>query len=362
MQETPLCPAASGKGSAPTAPLVEHSLFVKNQGVSVILCCYNSSKRLPHTLEYLANQKVGGNFPWEIVIVDNCSTDDSAKLAQIEWKRLNSGSPLKVISEPIPGLSAARTAGIESSSYEFVIFCDDDNWLHEDYLKTVFERLSADENIGILGGRNLAALETTAPPWFDREKETYAIGEQGAETGDISERKFIFGAGMALRKSVWNSLIKAGYRSFLTDRKGNSLSSGGDSEICLWHLREGYTLFYDENLILEHFIESHRLEKAYLNKLKASMQMANTTLRVYHSILERRPEERSLGDIFNGVLYFIQGILAYPVSRKTGLRKFTKSQIAFGTKFPVRRQLHRVLSHYSKVGGHGRIHCQPSVI
>jgi len=39
------------------------------EGVSVIICCYNSAKRLPETLRHLAKQKLDTAFPWEVVVI-----------------------------------------------------------------------------------------------------------------------------------------------------------------------------------------------------------------------------------------------------------------------------------------------------
>ena len=47
-------------------------------GVSVVICCHNSGKRLPETLRHLAAQVVEEGIPWEVVIVDNASTDGSS--------------------------------------------------------------------------------------------------------------------------------------------------------------------------------------------------------------------------------------------------------------------------------------------
>jgi hypothetical protein len=175
----------------------------------------------------------------------------------------------------------------------------------------------------------------------------FAIGRQGLQTGDVSERRFIFGAGMAIRKSVWCELMAKGYRSFLSDRQGVLLSSGGDSEICAWHLREGYKLFYDENLRLRHYVETGRLDMRYLRRLKSSMAEANMVLRVYHSLLDREPTSDSPRDKLKGIPLILSGLLAYPFSRKTALRKLVKAQIAFGTSVSLIPRLHEIISYYS---------------
>jgi len=53
-----------------------------NPGVSVIICCYNSVKRLPVTLAHLKSQVVFGQIPWEVIVIDNASTDRTAEVAK----------------------------------------------------------------------------------------------------------------------------------------------------------------------------------------------------------------------------------------------------------------------------------------
>lgn len=296
------------------------------------------------------------DLSWEVVLVNNASTDDTHAKGIDLWKEFGNPAPLRIIPVPVPGLSEARSAGIRNASHEYLLFCDDDNWLEPDYIGNVFARLESDPAIGVLGGENIAAMEIPAPEWFAKEQETFAVGKQGSRTGDVSKRRFLFGAGMAIRKSVWNQLMAKGYRSFLSDRKGASLSSGGDSEICAWHLREGYGLFYDESLRLRHHMEAGRLTKEYLNRLKRSMASANAILRVYHSLLDHDPTKRSLTGRLRGVPMLLTGCVAYPFSRKTGLRKLVKAQIAFGTSVTLIPGLHEIMTHYSCIpptGGNG---------
>jgi glycosyltransferase involved in cell wall biosynthesis len=71
-------------------------------GISVIVCCYNSEKRLADTLAHLLNQKTN-SFDWEIIIVDNASTDTTNILSQkILSKSLPPGN-FKVIVEKKSG-------------------------------------------------------------------------------------------------------------------------------------------------------------------------------------------------------------------------------------------------------------------
>jgi glycosyltransferase involved in cell wall biosynthesis len=111
-------------------------------GISVIICCYNSSLRLPKTLEYLSNQATGNLFPWEIILVDNNSSDNTSVIATNFWASLDIDVPLIIVEESKPGLIYARNTGINKANYDFLIFCDDDNWLNKNYLCNVYKILN----------------------------------------------------------------------------------------------------------------------------------------------------------------------------------------------------------------------------
>lgn len=115
------------------------------KGISVVICCYNSQDRISRTLEHLIAQQLDAAIPFEIIVVDNACTDQKAALAE----SVLSGSPrahqYAVVREAEPGLSNARRTGIERARYEYIIFCDDDNWLSADYARQVwvlFERMA----------------------------------------------------------------------------------------------------------------------------------------------------------------------------------------------------------------------------
>jgi hypothetical protein len=84
-----------------------------------------------------------------------------------------------------------------------------------------------------------------------------------ASTGIANRRRYIAGAGMIVRKEIFEVLEKISFNNFLPDRKGNALSSGGDSELCLIILFLGYDLYYDERLEFTHFIPAKRLSWKY---------------------------------------------------------------------------------------------------
>src|ERR1051325_3144369 len=99
-------------------------------GVSVVICCYNSSTRLPETFRHLARQSLSASVPWEVIIaVDQQSTDNTAEAAEDAWKENGAPAPIRVIVEERAGRGAAIHAGFTAARYEVLVTVDDDNWL-----------------------------------------------------------------------------------------------------------------------------------------------------------------------------------------------------------------------------------------
>ena len=126
------------------------------RGVSVVVCCHNSASRIGPTIAHLARQHV--HDEWEVIVVDNGSTDDTATVAERTWREHGSPAPLRILKEPRLGSAFARELGILQSRYEYILFCDDDNWLDPRYLQLAVEIMDDKPDIGALGGAAAGGL------------------------------------------------------------------------------------------------------------------------------------------------------------------------------------------------------------
>jgi glycosyltransferase involved in cell wall biosynthesis len=256
-------------------------------GISVIICCYNSEKRIIPTLEHLAKQQTPEDLPWEIVLVDNCCTDKTISVALESWSSLfhQDMAKLTIVEEKKAGLSNARKTGVFTARYTLVCFCDDDNWLNEYYITTASRIMAENPEIGILAGRGLPVADIELPEWFYRNQDSYACGELADESGDVTDRKWVWGAGMVLRNEYIRQLYKTGFTHISYDRKGASLSSGGDTEICYWHVLTGKKLWYDRDLEFYHKIASERLTKAGSEELFMAHEKSFNELSPYFPLI-----------------------------------------------------------------------------
>jgi glycosyltransferase involved in cell wall biosynthesis len=101
--------------------------------MTIAVCCHNSAARLPETLRHLREQVVPAGLDWEVVLIDNGSTDDTVRVAKNAWSGMETVA-LRVISEPRLGLSYARHRAFEEAAFPLVAFVDDDNWLASDWV------------------------------------------------------------------------------------------------------------------------------------------------------------------------------------------------------------------------------------
>jgi len=83
---------------------------------------------------------------WELLVIDNASTDDTAEVARLCWQ--NGPAPLRVINEPRLGLRYAIERGFFEARYEFLGFVDDDNWVDHDWVRMAYEIISSDASLG----------------------------------------------------------------------------------------------------------------------------------------------------------------------------------------------------------------------
>ena len=257
-------------------------------GVSVIICCYNSAERLPQTLTHLKAQKAGSNVPWEVIVVDNGSTDQTKRVAQENWSK-NAPAPLRVVEESRQGLASARHKGFLASKYEFIGFIDDDNWCDLDWVKTAFEVMSEHSEVGACGGLNEAVFEGEIPDWFNDNKAAYAIGPQGKERGYVAEgRNYLWGAGLIVRKSALRSLFDNDFWFFLEGRKGNRILSGEDSEMCFAIRIANWKLWYEPGLKLKHYLPRRRLTLEHLRRLMKSFGMSIVVFEFYRYFLKHK--------------------------------------------------------------------------
>lgn len=109
--------------------------------LSVILTCYNDADTIATQLEALANQQ--WSEPWEIIVSNNGSTDDSLKIIEQYKHRLPN---LRIIdASHKQGQPYALNKGAQASVGESLVFCDADDMVGENWVAAIGEALSRND-------------------------------------------------------------------------------------------------------------------------------------------------------------------------------------------------------------------------
>lgn len=256
-----------------------------NDQVTVVIPTFNGGDNLLRCLESLAKQD-SRNF--DILLVDNASTDDSIARAEGFWKNNHHPAPIRTIQEPKQGAQHARWAGALAAENEILVLCDDDNLLRKDYIKIAADLIRSDSKIGLIGGFGVATAHSDAPfpIWFQNVQAYYACPGIPNESVEMEQISGTYTAGMVARKAVFKRLNEHGFHPLLGGRQGKSLVAGEDIELCKAAALAGYRTVRDSRLIFDHIIPSGRVTVPYLRRLSYAMGVARSRHRAYDYFLD----------------------------------------------------------------------------
>lgn len=237
--------------------------------LSVIIPTYNpDAARLQQTLSALKGQSLP-TVHWELIIIDNNSSNNFEQQLNLSW---HPGS--KILKETKQGLTYARLKGFNESTDDIIVMVDDDNILDADYLEKALNIFGQNPKMGAIGGKSVPLFETDPPEWLDEFYGSLALRNLGDEPITVIWNNEYpnaapIGAGMAIRREALISYIKkiTFGNSNISDRTGNSLSSGGDNDMVIEILKSGWQVGYFPELTLQHIIPAQRMEADYLARL-----------------------------------------------------------------------------------------------
>jgi len=228
--------------------------------ISVILCTYNRVSTLRGTLASLQGLHVPAHVAWELIIVDNNSSDDTARVVA-EYQQ-SAAFDVRYVFEPEQGHSHARNRGIREAKGTILAFTDDDVTVDPHWLARIHGTYERFDCIG-MGGTIVPVWPREKPAWLE-DRGPYRL-MKAIVSFDLGDRPCVldtppFGANMSFKKVAFER-----YGLFRTDlgRQGRDLTGGEDTEFGRRLLRNNETLIYDPAVVVYHPVENERLTKRY---------------------------------------------------------------------------------------------------
>lgn len=228
---------------------------------SVIVCTYNRARSLADTLRALQALIIPEGTTWEVIVVDNNSSDDTREVVAATAASFPS---LRYMFQPEQGLSHARNLGIAESRGEILLFTDDDVLPEPAWLEATLNGLRI-HAADACGGYIAPIFEVDPPIWLtERFYGFLAVRTDRSDDYEISTASQApFGANMAMRRAVFE---RVGLFDTTRGRRGKVLASGEDGEMFERILGAGLKAVFLGGARVHHKVEAFRLTKKYLRR------------------------------------------------------------------------------------------------
>jgi glycosyltransferase involved in cell wall biosynthesis len=243
---------------------------------------------LKSALDSALDQQIPG-VPYEVIIVDNNSTDSTKRIVQAY---LQSHSNLRYIFEGRQGVSYARNTGLANARAPIIAFADDDVRVAKDWIATIKREFDLHPEVDCIGGRVLPQWTTPAPEWLTRDHwMPLALQDYGSEPlyVDAGNPLCLVSANLAFRRTVF---AETGLFATHLQRVKNQIGSTEDAELLERYWQTGRRCLYVPDLTVDTDVPADRMSKTYHRRWH--------TGHGYFYALMRSPEiERSSGRLFD---------------------------------------------------------------
>ena len=305
-------PTAHQPSHPPSLAHLSPSTVASDQesSITIAICTYNGATRLPRVLDALYQQTTLGSVVWEVLIIDNNSTDDTAAIVAAYRQHWRDDVPLRYHFEPRQGTTYARQRAFQEAHGAWVGILDDDNipppnWMTE-AIAFIQESAINRPQLAAFGGNILPLFETEPPPAFDQFAVLLAVYDRGDRAfpyrRDVPNRIVPAAPGSFVRRRAWFETVpfdrlRLGGRD---EFGGTFIGACEDLEALFYLQNSAWEIWHAPALYVLHHLPPHRYTRSYLIKIARTSGLSNHALRLARLGCDRHSEM-----LWRGPLYFI---------------------------------------------------------
>lgn len=230
--------------------------------VSIAICTWNRAALLERTLVSLESLEIPDGVDWEVVVVDNASTDSTGDVIERFAKRL----PLRGVRELRQGHSYARNAAVAAIGGDLLVWTDDDVTVERDWIAQYVEAATTQPDVSFWGGTVVPDFQTPPPRWvlenWEVSSRIYALRDWQGRVPAVDLKHLPFGANFAIRSDMQQ---RYGFDPEF-GRKGTGMRGFDEVDVFRRMLDAGVQGRWWIAAKLHHFIPTSRLTLDYLQR------------------------------------------------------------------------------------------------
>ena len=224
---------------------------------------------LRDTLECMRLLRIPPMVAWEILVIDNGSSDRTAAVVADFSIHL----PVRCIAEPRAGLSYARNRAVDEAAGDFVLWTDDDVLVDPEWLAAYREAIISAPDASLFGGPIRAAFDGTPPVWLERMLPrvagVFALRDLGPQPARLCAEGLLvpFGANYAVRTAEQRQYR---YSTELGRQPTGAAIVGEEVDVMVRMLRAGAEGWWVPRARVRHRIPRERQTLRYLRSQLAA--------------------------------------------------------------------------------------------
>ena len=228
--------------------------------ISVAICTWNRSELLKQTLESLCDLNPPNSDDWELIVVNNNSTDDTQKVLESFLDRL----PLKIVFQPTQGHSISRNTAIDHADGDYIVWTDNDVIVDPNWLVAYAEAFAKFPHASFFGGQIDPVFESGMPTWIEQNWEIckggFATRQLGDDFIELDAETLPYGANFAVKCQT--------QQEFPYDdefgRIGKSMRGEDEIAVLKRIVQNGHVGIWIPGAKLKHFVPTDRSTEQYV--------------------------------------------------------------------------------------------------
>jgi glucosyl-dolichyl phosphate glucuronosyltransferase len=229
--------------------------------ITVAICTWNRSALLDQTLARMRELVIPDGVEWELLVVNNNSTDETEAVLE---RHAKGPLPLRALFEPTPGQSHARNRAIDVARGDLIVWTDDDVLVDPHWLARYRDASRRWPEASYFGGPIRPWFESPPPAWMDHLltycRHLWAVLDLGSPSRPFATAESPFGANMAIRSSVQRA------HRFDTSKGhvAGGLSGGDETSLFAGLAAKGHQGIWIDDASVLHFVPAERMTMEYV--------------------------------------------------------------------------------------------------